>query len=69
VVNDAQCNRKVKESETSDLFERYGVNDVDVNRKESSLRDRECKRVGKGEGCCEINCFVFDAFFDFDPVE
>jgi hypothetical protein len=37
VVSGVECSRKVEESETSDLFERYGIDDVVVNRKESSL--------------------------------
>jgi hypothetical protein len=37
VVNGFECSRKVEESETCDLFERYSIDDVIVDRKQSSL--------------------------------
>jgi hypothetical protein len=37
MVDGIKSSRKVKESETCDLFERYGVDDMIVNGKEGSL--------------------------------
>jgi hypothetical protein len=37
VSNAADRSRSLKESKTCDLFERHGIDDVVVNRKESSL--------------------------------
>jgi hypothetical protein len=37
VVNGIECNRKVKDSKTCDLFEGDGIDDMIVNGKKSSL--------------------------------
>jgi hypothetical protein len=37
MINGVECSRKVDESETCDLFEGYGVDDVIVDGEKSSL--------------------------------